>query len=128
MHNADYSENLIPNKADGLRREESAQKQLNEKYPESEGYRVEGEKYLRDSSGKKVIDPETGTGRRIDFVVDKNGKIVDSIEVTSPTADKTAQMAKEMRIRQNGGNYVRMSDKSLVEIPSSLKTRILRLP
>ena len=128
VHNADYSENLIPNKADGLRREESAQKQLNEKYPESEGYRVEGEKYLRDSSGKKVIDPETGTGRRIDFVVDKNGKVVDSIEVTSPTADKTAQMAKEMRIRQNGGNYVRMSDKSLVEIPSSLKTRILRLP
>lgn len=53
VHNADYSENLIPNKADGLRREESAQKQLNEKYPESEGYRVEGEKYLRDSSGKK---------------------------------------------------------------------------
>jgi hypothetical protein len=102
VHNADYSENLIPNKAEGLRREKSAQKQLNEKYPESEGYRVEGEKYLRDSSGKKVIDPETGTGRRIDFVVDKNGKVVDSIEVTSPTADKTAQIAKEMRIRQNG--------------------------
>ncbi len=128
VHNADYSENLIPNKADGLRREESAQKQISEQYPKSEGYRVEGEKLLRDSSGKKVIDPETGTGRRIDFVVDKNGKIVDSIEVTSSTADKTAQMAKEMRIRQNGGNYVRLSDKSLVEIPSNIQTRILRLP
>ncbi len=128
VHNADYSENLIPNKADGLRREETAQKQLNEKYPESEGYRIEGEKILRDSSGKKVIDPETGTGRRVDFVVDKNGKIVDSVEITSPTADKTAQMAKEMRIRQNGGNYVRLSDKSLVEIPSNITTRIVRLP
>ncbi len=128
VHNADYSENLIPNKADGLRREETAQKQLNEKYPESEGYRIEGEKILRDSSGKKVIDPETGTGRRVDFVVDKNGEIVDSVEITSPTADKTAQMAKEMRIRQNGGNYVRLSDKSLVEIPSNITTRIVRLP
>ena len=128
VHNAEYSEKLIPNKADGLRREETAQKQLKEKYPESEGYKIEAEKLLRDSSGKKVIDPETGTGRRIDFVVDKNGKIVDSIEVTSNTADKTAQIAKEMRIRENGGNYVRLSDKSIVEIPSDLVTRIFRLP
>lgn len=93
-----------------------------------EGYKIEAEKLLRDSSGKKVIDPETGTGRRIDFVVDKNGKIVDSIEVTSNTADKAAQIAKEMRIRENGGNYVRLSDKSIVEIPSDLVTRIFRLP
>ncbi|MCD7742138.1 MAG: hypothetical protein LUI06_08045 [Ruminococcus sp.] len=64
----------------------------------------------------------------VDFVVGKNGKIVDSVEITSLTADKTAQMAKEMRIRQNGGNYVRLSDKSLVEIPSNIITRIVRLP
>lgn len=53
---------------------------------------------------------------------------MDSVEVTSLTADKTSQMAKEMRIRQLGGNYVRMSDKTLMEIPSNIKTKILRLP
>jgi hypothetical protein len=36
-------------------------------------------------------------------------------------------MAKEMRIREKGGNYVRMSDKSLAEIPSDIITRILKL-
>ena len=37
VHNADYSENLIPNKAEELRREKIAKEQLSEKYPESEG-------------------------------------------------------------------------------------------
>ena len=108
VHNAEgYSENLIPNKKDGLRRENKVQSELQEKYPESEGYKIESERLLRDSNGKKAIDPETGTGRRVDFVVDKDGNIVDSIEVTSKTADKTAQIAKETRIRENGGNYVK---------------------
>ena len=128
VHNADYSEKLIPNKKEGLRREKEAETKLNQKYPESEGYKVESEKYLRDSSGKRVKDPETGKARRIDFIVEKDGKIVDSIEVTSTTADKTAQIGKETRIRQSGGNYVRMSDKTLVRIPDNLITRIERIP
>ena len=54
---------------------------------------------MRDSEGKIVRDPETGEARRIDFVVVKDGQVVDSIEVTSETADKTGQTAKEERIR-----------------------------
>lgn len=37
--------------------------------------------------------------------------------MTSATADKFAQIAKEARIRQNGGNYIKLSDGKLVEIP-----------
>lgn len=127
VHNAEgYSENLIPNKKDGLRRENKVQSELQEKYPESEGYKIESERLLRDSNGKKAIDPETGTGRRVDFVVDKDGNIVDSIEVTSKTADKTAQIAKETRIRENGGNYVKLKNGDIVKIPENITTRIER--
>lgn len=96
------------------------------KYPESEGYKIESERLLRDSNGKKAIDPETGTGRMVDFVVDKDGNIVDSIEVTSKTADKTAQIAKEIRIRENGGNYVKLKNGDIVKIPENITTRIER--
>lgn len=127
VHNAEgYSENLIPNKKDGLRRENKVQSELQEKYPKSEGYKIESERLLRDSNGKKAIDPETGTGRRVDFVVDKDGNIVDSIEVTSKTADKTAQIAKETRIRENGGNYVKLKNGDIVKIPENITTRIER--
>lgn len=56
----------------------------------------------------------------------KNGKAVDSIEVTSITADKTEQSAKEERIRANGGNYIRDNNGNLIEIPSDIYTRIER--
>lgn len=56
VHNAEgYSENLIPNKKDGLRRENKVQSELQEKYPESEGYKIESERLLRDSNGKKRL-------------------------------------------------------------------------
>ena len=126
VHNADYSDQLIPNKREGLRRENEVQLDLEEQYPKSQGYNIAKEKLLRDFNGKKAIDPETGTGRRIDFVVDKYGNIVDSIEVTSTSADKSAQIAKESRIRESGGNYVRLDDGRLVEIPEDVVTRIVR--
>ena len=126
VHNADYSTKLIPNKKEGLRREQEAQADLKKRYPESEGYRVESEKLLRDSKGKKALDPKTGKGRRIDFVVGKDGNIVDSIEATSTSADKSMQIAKESRIRQNGGNYIRLNDGRLVEIPQNIITRLER--
>ena len=126
VHNADYSTKLIPNKKEGLRREQEAQADLKKRYPESEGYRVESEKLLRDSKGKKAIETKTGKGRRIDFVVGKDGNIVDSIEATSTSADKSMQIAKESRIRQNGGNYIRLNDGRLVEIPQNIITRLER--
>ena len=116
----------IQNKIDGLAREKEVAKELEKKYPEKEGYQIVSEVYLRDKNGNIVKDPITGEARRIDFVVVKDGKVVDSIEVTSKTADKTEQSAKEDRIRDAGGNYIRDNNGNLVEIPSTVKTRIER--
>ena len=52
--------------------------------------------------------------------------MVDSVEVTSKTADKAGQTAKEQRIRENGGNYIKDSEGNLIEIPKDVNTRIER--
>lgn len=116
----------IQNKIDGLQREADVKEELDKKYPEKKGYEIISEAYLRDLDGNIVKDPETGQARRIDFVVAKDGKVVDSIEVTSKTADKTDQLAKENRIRENGGNYVRDDNGNLIEIPRHVQTRVER--
>lgn len=116
----------IKNKQDGLAREHNVERELKQKYPAERGYSVVSEAYLRDKVGKIVPDPKTGEGRRIDFVVVKDHKVVDSVEVTSKTADKTLQSAKENRIREAGGNYVRDNNGNLVQIPSNVHTRIER--
>lgn len=118
---------LIQNKEDGLRREKDEEEELNKDYPAEKGYTVLREVYLRDKDGNIARDPETGEGRRIDFVVcDKDGKVVKSVEVTSQKADKTEQSAKEERIRDNGGNYIKDDKGNLVEIPKDVKTEIVR--
>ena len=50
-----------------------------------------------------------GARRRLDFVVVEDGKVKGIYEVTSPTADKTAQLEKEMNIRgkAEGGAHVK---------------------
>ena len=116
----------IQNKIDGLKREQEVEEELKKKYSPEEGYEILSEVYLRDKDGKIVKDPETGEARRVDFVVIKDGKVVDSIEVTSKTADKTEQTAKENRIRENGGNYIKDKDGNLIEIPSTVQTKIER--
>lgn len=116
----------IQNKQDGLRREAEVEAELQEKYPPEDGYSIEQEVYLRDKDGNIVKDPVTGEARRIDFVVIKDGVVVDSIEVTSKTADKSEQSAKEARIRDAGGNYIKDSAGNLVEIPATVQTRIER--
>lgn len=126
MNLEDLGESIIQNKEDGLRREHDVYKDLVDKYPEKKGYTIVPEAYLRNSDGYIVRDPLTDQGRRVDFAVVKNGKVVDMIEVTSPTADKTEQTAKENRIREIGGNYIRTSDGTLAEIPSEIRTRIER--
>jgi hypothetical protein len=121
-----YHEGLIGNKEEGLRREAEVEEDLKKKYLESDGYEIVKEAYLRDSEGKIVKDPETGTARRIDFVVVKDGQVVDSIEVTSETADKREQTAKENRIREAGGNYIKTADGSLAKFPENIHTQIER--
>lgn len=116
----------IKNKQEGLERERKVEEELKSQYPERKGYEILSEVYLRDENGSLVRDPLTGETRRIDFVAIKDGKAVDSIEVTSITADKTEQSAKEERIRANGGNYIRDNNGNLIEIPSDIHTRIER--
>lgn len=116
----------IKNKADGLRREEKVGKDLNKKYHEKDGYTIESEVYLRDKNGNIVKDKVTGEARRVDYAVIKYDKVVDLIEVTSKTADKTEQLAKEERIRAQGGNYIKNSKGNLVAIPDEVKTRVER--
>jgi len=116
----------IKNKMDGLAREKEVAEELKSKYPPEKGYQIVSEAYLRDKDGNIVKDTVTGEARRVDFIVVKNGKVVDSIEVTSKTANKTEQSAKEERIRDNGGNYIRDNNGNLVEIPSTVHTRIER--
>jgi hypothetical protein len=115
----------IKNKMDGLARENEVRGELEEQYP-SPPHTIISEAYLRDKDGNIVKDPKTGEARRIDFVVVKDGKVIDSIEVTSKTADKTEQSSKEQRIRARGGNYIKMPDGSLAEIPEGITTHIER--
>ena len=116
----------IKNKMDGLAREKEVFEELNSKYPPEKGYQIVSEVYLREKEGNIVKDTVTGEARRVDFMVVKDGKVIDSIEVTSKTADKSEQLAKEERIRDNGGNYIRDNNGNLVEIPSTVHTHIER--
>ena len=113
-------------KIDGLRREAEVQAELEKQYPADKGYEIVPEAYLRDARGNIVKDPVTGKARRVDFVVVKDNKVVDSVEVTSKTADKTEQLEKETRIRNIGGNYIYDANGNLAEYPDSVSTRVER--
>jgi len=68
-----------------------------------------------------------GTGRRIDHVIIENNLGKYSIETTSKTAYKNAQLLKEIRIRNNGGVFIR--DRITGELIdfSNIPTRIIRV-
>lgn len=123
----DKPKSPIKNKVDGLNREKNIYDKLTRKYQESDGFKIESEVYLRDKSGKIVKDSITGEARRIDFVVTQDKKVISSIEVTSKTADKTKQIAKENRIRSAGGNYIQTSNGELIKISKHIITFIERL-
>ncbi|MBF1618154.1 MAG: RHS repeat-associated core domain-containing protein [Prevotella sp.] len=93
----------IPNKVAGNAREAIALEHLKKQHPNATILR---ERYIRDASGKSVRDAFESR-RRLDFVVIEDGKVKGVYEVTSPTADKTAQMLKETDIRGNGGTHVK---------------------
>lgn len=118
--------NGVQNKIDGCRREEEVHRELSEKYPKDAGYKIIPEAYLRNTEGNLVKDRETGTARRIDFVVAKNDLIVDMVEVTSKTAPKVDQLSKEYRIREAGGAYIRGEGGNMIRIPNNVETRVER--
>jgi hypothetical protein len=116
------------NRLDGLERERTVHGDLVEKYSESEGYQVHEQRYLLDANGKIVKDPVTGEARRIDFLVSKDGEVIDSVEVTSETAPKELQLEKEERIREAGGNYIQdRSTGELIRFAEGVQTRVRRL-
>jgi hypothetical protein len=122
------AEQLAENRENGKTREEQVKNELEEQYPKEEGYKIHEEVPLRDENGIIVIDEVTSETRRVDFMVEKDSKIIRSVEVTSKTAPKEAQMSKEQRIREQGGNYIKDKETSnLIEIPENVKTEIRRL-
>lgn len=117
------------NREAGANREEQAFEDLNEEFSEEDGCKVLREQYLRDEDGNIVKDPETDQARRLDFVVIKDGEVAKTIEVTSETAPKDAQIAKEHRIRESGGNFIKDPDTGeLIEIPKDVQTEVRRYP
>lgn len=51
---------------------------------------VQAERMLRDSAGKKVVDPVTREGRRVDHaVIDREANTAKTYETTGPNVDKT---------------------------------------
>lgn len=117
----------IQNKAEGLAREELFEKKLLKEFSPKKGYEVIREAYLRDSSGNIVKDAVTETARRIDFVVKQGDEIVYSFEVTSPTAEKAVQMAKESRIMEAGGRYIKDNAGNLVKFADGVSTVVERI-
>jgi hypothetical protein len=104
------------NAAAGSQRQKNVTTDLQRQYPSAS---VQNEQYLRDANGKIVIDPNTGTSRRIDHVVVQNGQVIDSVETTSNTADKRAQLQHEADTRAAGGLYIRDRDTGrLLPVPN----------
>jgi hypothetical protein len=113
------------NQAAGAVREAQAAELLKAENP---GARILSQRYLRDAQGKKLVDPVTGEGRRLDFVVVNNDVVTGITEVTSKTAEKTTQLAKTERIRALGDVFIRDPDtRKLIRVGPELQERVVRL-
>lgn len=111
----------------GDRREMIVRRFLAGRFPAEKGFTVLPEQYLRNSAGQIARDA-AGHGRRLDFVVLKGNRAVSAIEVTSKTASKAAQAAKDLRIREAGGRYLLNPETGkLVKLRADQLTQTLRL-
>ena len=103
----------IKNAVEGDRRHQVFNERIKMEYPNAT---VQCECYLRNAEGESVKDPDTGERRRVDTAVIENGE-AQTYEVTSLGANKIDQMAKEGRIRLEGGTYIRdRATKNLVPV------------
>lgn len=115
---------LQTNRQSGKAREAKTIAALKNEHPKA---KIQNESTLRTADGKIAKDPLTGKGRRIDHAVIEDGKVVKTVETTSQKADKISQSAKESRILNSGGKYVRERDsKELLEVPTL--SEIIRHP
>lgn len=116
------------NREVGAAREGVVFKRLCKAFPSAEGYVILPQPYLRDAHGTILKDMVTEEARRIDFVVLHKKSVVKSFEVTSLTAPKGEQLAKESRIRMEGGNYILNPEtRELAYFPKKLATKVWRL-
>jgi hypothetical protein len=113
----------ITNAVEGARREDVFNAAMKLKHPNAT---IQCQCYLRNAAGKSVKDPVTDERRRIDTAVIQDGK-AQTFEVTSMTAGKDAQLAKEANIIGAGGTYIR--DRSTGElVPVNGLSELARLP
>ncbi len=122
---------VVKNKLDGIAREEKVLEELLEKHAD-DGADIIREAYLRDANGNIIRDTITNEARRIDYIVSDGKKVIESIEVTSETAVKAAQTAKELRIleqaRKMGGAFIKDPNTGeLIEFGVEVVTEIRRL-
>ncbi|WP_409279593.1 RHS repeat domain-containing protein, partial [Pseudomonas defluvii] len=113
----------IKNAIEGERRHQLLNEQLRAKHPEAT---IQCECYLRDANGKSVKDPDTGERRRVDTAVIESGQ-AKTYEVTSMTANKDSQIAKETRVIDAGGTHVRDRGTNNL-IPVVGVSEVLRMP
>jgi hypothetical protein len=113
----------ITNAIDRARREDTFNAQMRAKHPNTT---IQCQCYLRNAQGQSVKDPVTGERRRVDTAVIDNGQ-AQTFEVTSPTADKAAQLDKETNILNAGGTYVRDRTTGLL-VPVSGVSQVVRIP
>jgi|GEM_PF-890954 len=117
------------NRLDGDMREVAYGTLLDNRYPEEDGYKIHPQVLLRNAEGAIVKDPVSQEARRLDFAVSKDGMIIRSDEVTSEIAPKMLQTAKEDRIREAGGNYIKDRDTGeLIPFRADVRTKIVRMP
>lgn len=109
------SAHVTKNHQEGLRRQDEVAQELAAENP---GKVVQGERLLRDETGKKVVDPVTGQGRRVDHaVIDRDKGTARTYETTGNAVDKTVQLEKEQRVRDAGGRYIRDKEtRKMVEV------------
>jgi hypothetical protein len=120
--NPNSDDQITKNRIDGARREVLVDAELKQANPNAS---VQREQFLRDSDGNIATDELTGEARRVDHVVIENGRVIDAVETTSLTAKKDAQIEKENRIRNDGGNFVRDRDTGCT-VPLDCEIRIDR--
>lgn len=122
----------LQQKIDGERRHKAAVKEIEKDLPE--GAKIQEECPLRSCKTGKIMKDTKKTGpgekkyrtRRLDIVVIHNGAVLNVIEVTSKSAKKGPQLAKEDRIRDRGGKCIKDRDTgALIEVPAS---ELMRLP
>jgi hypothetical protein len=108
----------------GARREATALADIRAKHPPNA--EILPQRTLRGADGRRLVDATTETGRRTDYVVLEDGKVVAIYEVTGTNVIKDAQTEKTKRLIEAGAFIRRPGETTLIEIPNTLVEKVLR--